>query len=152
MNKDLRSHIELNVSKAKVMQLATSVDDQPWACTVYFVADNQLNLYWLSFPERRHSKELAQNTKAAITMPLKTDVPVIGVSAEGRVAIVEDIDRAKQMIELYVAKYNTGNSFYENLLKGTNKHVMYQFSPQRYVLFDECNFSGELARQELELG
>ena len=128
------------IGQGKLMQLATVRDAKPWICTVYFVADAELNLYWLSFPERRHSLDIAKNAEVAIAIAIKHDKPVIGVQGEGNAEIVTDKTVVKLMIEQYVAKYDVGQKFYANFMHGTNKHVMYKFTPTNYVLFDEVNF------------
>ncbi len=38
------------------MSLATCRDIKPWICEVHFSFDNDLNFYFLSKPERRHSE------------------------------------------------------------------------------------------------
>ena len=45
---DLRERIKNYLKTARVMQLATSVDDKPWACNVHFYSDDDMNLYWCS--------------------------------------------------------------------------------------------------------
>ena len=123
-----------------VMQLATAGGEQPWACTVYFVFDDKLNIYWLSLPDRRHSQEIEKNPKVAITMAIKQDLPVIGLGAEGVAEIVNDKKTVAAVIKKYIAKYNSGEKFYEKFLAGENQHRMYKLTPKKYVLFDEVNF------------
>lgn len=121
------------------MQLATSVNTQPWVCTVYFVEDEKLNLYWLSLPGRRHSKELEKNPKAAVAIQIKTGQPVIGIQAEGEVEIVRDVKLVEDIMTRYVQKYGSGKDFISNFARGKNQHVMYKFKPTCYVIFDEMN-------------
>ena len=68
---DLKKLIKDYLSQAQMMQLATSVNDQPWVCNVWFAADEDMNIYWFSSITRRHSKELLKNNKvaAAIVFP-----------------------------------------------------------------------------------
>lgn len=120
----------------KIMQLATSSSGQPWVCTVYFVVKNG-NFYWLSFPERRHSRELADNKKAAVALAIEQDVPVIGLQAEGDVRIVRDLNEATGVLELYTAKYGKGGEFIERMKRGQNHHQLYCLTPRRVMLFDE---------------
>lgn len=129
------------LAEQKAIQLATTANGQPWVCTVYFVADGDLNIYWLSLPERRHSKELTQNPNAAITTVVKQDLPVIGLGAEGEVSMVKDEVVVKAVMDLYIKKYGSGEAFYEKFIAGENLHHMYKFTPKKYILFDEVNFS-----------
>jgi uncharacterized protein YhbP (UPF0306 family) len=126
------------VNEAQVMQLATAAmsTGQPWVCTVYFVVYGGC-FYWLSYPERRHSQELADNPKAAITIAIKQDLPVIGLQAEGDVAVVNGIPEATQVLARYVAKYGSGQKYIELLKHGSNHHKLYKLTPTRVMLFDE---------------
>ena len=47
------------------MSLATVKNDKPWVCEVHFVADDDLNLYFVSKPEPRHCQEIAGNSYVA---------------------------------------------------------------------------------------
>jgi uncharacterized protein YhbP (UPF0306 family) len=75
--------IKKYLSKSRMMQIATVDNGQPWICTVYYVEDEDLNLYWLSLPTRRHSQEIEKHNKIAIAVPVKFDKPVVGIQAEG---------------------------------------------------------------------
>ncbi len=61
--------------KINVMQLATSVDSQPWLCIVHYYSDEDLNFYWISTPERRHSQEIKDNQKAAAAILVHENNP-----------------------------------------------------------------------------
>lgn len=136
------------------MQLATSRDGQPWICTVYFIV-NGGNFYWLSFPDRRHSKELTDNAKAAVAIALHEKAPVVGVQAEGNVRAVRDLSEAARVLALYVRKYGKGKDFIELLKRGKNRHELYCLAPESVMLFDERTSSDapyrqiQLAKEEL---
>lgn len=136
-------------SDAPVMQIATVHDGKPWIASVYFVADDELNVYWLSWPERRHSGEIAKNTYVAATVAIKTDRPVIGVQLEGVAEEVVDPEVVRDVIALYVAKYNEGKRFYDAFVAGTNRHHMYVLRPRAIQLFDEVYFPAESPLQVL---
>jgi len=131
--------LDTYLQEGRLLQLATSHKNQPWVCTVYFVADKSRKLYWLSYPSRRHSQELATNSRAAVTVVIRPDLPVIGVQAEGIVSEVVDEDLVRRIMDLYVAKYGEGQKFYDNFVAGTNKHHMYCFTPDHYKVFDELH-------------
>lgn len=128
------------LSDGRAIQLATSVNDIPWISTVYYVVDEKLNIYWLSYPTRRHSQDIAVNPNVALTLVVKQDIPVIGVQAQG---VAMEIKRASTVIKvmaLYIKKYGAGKDFYKNFTLKKNKHSLYQFAPSKFVLFDEQNF------------
>lgn len=125
----------------QAMQLATiGKNGQPWISTVYFVADKQGNIYWLSLPTRRHSKEIAGNKNVAVTVVIKKDFPVIGLQAEGTAIEVTNLKEIARPMLIYIKKYATGRDFYKRAAQGTNQHKMYKFTPSRFSLFDEVNF------------
>ncbi|HSH18493.1 MAG TPA: pyridoxamine 5'-phosphate oxidase family protein [Candidatus Saccharimonadales bacterium] len=128
------------LDQARLMQIATAKNGRPWICTVYFVADKALNLYWLSLPTRRHSMEIMQDRHVAIAVAVKLDQPVIGVQAEGTVEVVQHVKTVQGIMEKYIAKYNAGHSFYDNFVQGKNDHRMYRFTAERFSLFDEAHF------------
>src|SRR6185312_12632726 len=65
---DPKELIKQYANQKKVMQLATAVDNQPYACNVHFYADDELNFYWISTEARRHSQEIAKNPKVSATV------------------------------------------------------------------------------------
>lgn len=136
------------LQQGRMMQVATVRDGQPWICTVYFVADAQENFYWLSLPERRHSKEIANHSKVAVAVPIKFDMPVIGIQAEGRAEVVSDHNEIASAMKLYTEKYESGKKFYDNFVAGKNQHVLYRFSPKAIVLFDEVTYPEAPTRKE----
>lgn len=120
------------LAKMQLMQLATVAGDTPWICTVHFIEDEELNLYWLSLPSRRHSQELVSNPKVAVTIAVKDEMPVIGIQAEGQAGEVTDHEVIKSIMEKYVAKFNIGSGFYDNFIACNSKHKLYKFTPKRF--------------------
>jgi uncharacterized protein YhbP (UPF0306 family) len=125
------------INQQKALQLATvSADGQPWVCSVYFVI-HAGKIYWLSFPERRHSKEIAANQKVAVTVAVHQDTPVVGMQAEGDVHVVNNISEATSVLLAYVKKYGKGGKFIELMKRGSNHHRLYCMVPRVVMLFDE---------------
>lgn len=50
------------------MSLATHGPDGPWAATVFFARDDQLNLYFISNPDSRHIREMHSSNTVAATV------------------------------------------------------------------------------------
>ncbi len=135
---DASEYIKKYLSESKFMQLATVADNKPWVCTLHFVTDEDANIYWLSLPTRRHSEEIAGNNQVAVAV--KTDMPVVGVQAEGTAEIVTDIDTITKVMDLYVERHGTGKTFVDRVVQGIDNHKMYKLTPKRFQLFDELNF------------
>jgi ribonuclease HI len=124
-----------------VMQLATSRENVPWISTVYFVADSERNIYWLSLPGRRHSEEVADNPRVAVAIAIKQDLPVIGIQAEGSVTVVDDAAVVEKILAGYIKKYDgAGKEFHQRFIEGKNQHQLYKITPSSLVLFDEVHF------------
>lgn len=147
---DVEQAILRYISDVMVMQLATSQDDQPWACNVHFYADDSLNLYWLSTEAREHSRQLAANPNAAATLMVHANTPeenyIIGVSFAGTAEClgpkVDDTIRSG-----YQTKHATSDKFLDSVADGSNPHKWYVLRPSKIVLFDTKNFPDD-PRQE----
>jgi uncharacterized protein YhbP (UPF0306 family) len=148
---ELRTLIRDYLHQAKMMQVATSVNDQPWACTVYFAFDEDFNLYWISLPTRRHSKEIEQNNMVAgtIVFPHTPGDDVRGLQFQG-VATYLSGDEATQGMKYYAKRYGMDQERVGLILDGSDGHVCYKITPNLFVLFDEVNFPDD-PRQELHL-
>lgn len=139
--KTAEEYIDEFLTLGSVMQLATSNENNPWISTVYYVADTQRNIYWLSLPERRHSQEIANNPHVAVAVAIKQDLPVIGIQAAGSVEIVNDSAVIEIILASYIKKYDgAGKEFHQRFVEGKNKHQLYKLTPDLLVLFDEAHF------------
>jgi uncharacterized protein YhbP (UPF0306 family) len=133
----------------KPMQIATMNNGQPWICTVYFVADDKFNLYWMSARERQHSQEIINDPNTAVTVVKDTErkqaLQIVGQACE-----VSDEELVKAH-ELYTAKY--GPKDYD--LNEIRKHLpqgraYWAFKPTKMLFWDEVNFP-ESPKQQVPL-
>lgn len=132
--------IKKYLSEADIMQMATVIGDQPWICTLHFVADDDCNIFWLSKLDRRHSQEIVVNSRVAIAVAIKTDKPLVGIQAEGTAKVVKDADVLRAAMAKYIKRHGTDESFANQIIADTNEHKLYMFTPKRYSLFDQVNF------------
>lgn len=137
----------------RVMQLATSAANQPWACNIHYYSDDDLNLYWISTTDRRHSQDIAQNPQVAATILVHEDAPgenyVIGVSIEGKAELIgQNID--EQIAGDYINKLAKDPSLIKDIASGKNPHKFYRLKASKIVLFDSKNFPDN-PRQEVTL-
>ncbi len=149
MTPDIEQLIRGYLKKGHMMQVATVSGYQPWICTVYFVADEDLNLYWISVPGRRHSQEIAAHTKVAAAIPIAyvAGEKVVGMQVEGDAAEVADEAELKKAAELYHARFSHDDDFVEDFVAGRREHKFYRIKPRLIVLFDEQTFAAN-ARKE----
>ena len=125
----------------RMMSVATVFGDQPWIFTAYYVSDENLNLYWISTPDTRHSKEIYKHKKVAAAIPIKfTDLTVVGMQIEGDAILVEARDEIKRVIRLYTDKNNRGEKWHEDFIAGKNEHELYRIKPRLFVLYDRETF------------
>lgn len=144
----MKDLIKQYLTDNKHMQLATVHDGQPWICTVYFVADEDFNLYWTSARERQHSVEITTDSKVAVTVVRDTErkqaLQMIGNAYE-----VLD-DELEHVHELYQEKF--GSKDYN--LTEMKQHMptgraYWVFKPTEISLWDEVNFP-EAPKQQYE--
>src|ERR1700690_33649 len=104
---ELRKLIEDYLKEAKMLQIATSKNNQPWSCTVYFAFDDKLNLYWISKPNRRHSEEIRNNDKVAgvIVLPHTPGDKVRGLQFQGIAKELSNKDDATAGMKYYAKRY-----------------------------------------------
>lgn len=128
-----------------VMQLGTVSEGWPRVNSVYFVTDDTARtVYWMSEPERRHSKDIIVDKRVAGAVVGKGSHPVIGVQFMGMADTVSDEQEIKNIMAHYSKKYNGfGVDFYDRYKKGVNKHMLYKMSFSSLELFDEQHFPGE---------
>ncbi len=149
---ELKKLIEDYLKKAKILQIATSKENQPWACTVYFAFDEQLNLYWISKSNRRHSEEIRNNNKVAgvIVLPHTPGDKVQGIQLQGIAKELTDKTEAAVGMKYYAKRFGMKPERVKAVLDGTDGHICYKISPSLCVLFDETNFPDN-PRQEYHL-
>ncbi len=148
----LKQLIKDYLKEAKMMQLSTSIDNQPWVCNVWFATDSDFNIYWFSSETRRHSKELLKNNKvaAAIVLSQTPKDPPRGLQLQGVAQVLtkkEDIEKA---ISVYKDRIFPFEDIKELMEDEETPHKFYKITPTQFVLFDAVNF-GDIWRQELNL-
>ncbi len=146
---DLRNLIKEYLKEAKLMQLATSVNNQPWVCNVWFAADKDLNIYWFSSTTRRHSKEVLKNNKvsAAIVLPHTPKDTARGLQLQGTAELVKDKKTLAKAVLLFTGRIFSRKQI-ELFMKNREKpHSFYKIKPTQFVLFDVVNFPDNSRRE-----
>src|SRR3989344_3875554 len=62
---DIKARILEGLSKGHLMSLATLDDGGLWVADVIYIYDDNLNIYWMSYPNVRHSKAIEKNGQVA---------------------------------------------------------------------------------------
>ena len=140
MNLDelLQEYLETN----KLMQLATlGTDGQPWLCNVYYVHDEDNNLYWTSArSKRRHSREIKEDGRVAVTI-VHDDVNKQALQITGTASEVS-LDDAERVDALYATKYGDKGRLAEVLEDLPEGRAYWKVEPTTISFWDEVNFPG----------
>ncbi|MDO8593798.1 MAG: pyridoxamine 5'-phosphate oxidase family protein [bacterium] len=67
-NEELKNLVRAVIEDAYVMSLGTADKGGVWVADLIYVSDEDLNLYWISMPNARHSRAIEQNNKVACTI------------------------------------------------------------------------------------
>lgn len=148
----LRKLIAEYLKEAKLMQLSTSIDNQPWVCSVWYAVDEDLNIYWFSSTTRRHSQELLKNQKvaAAVVLSQNPTDPPRGLQLQGIAQPLTDQKDIDKAISVYQGRVFTKEAIDELIQNKEKPHMFYKIKPTKFILFDAVNF-GNNWRQEYDL-
>ena len=144
----LKQLISDYLNKAQLMQVSTCINNQPWTCTVYFAFNEQLELYWISTPTRRHSIEISKNGSVSGTIVLSHSYgeKVRGLQFEGTALVINDPEQIKKEFTYYGNKYNCLERS-ERIINGSDKHKLYKIIAKEFVIFDEVNYPEDPRRE-----
>ena len=119
------------------MSLATCTNDKPWICEVHFVFDDELNFYFRSTPQRRHSEEIAKNPNVAgnIVTQHFLGQKVRGVYFEGVAEKLENVTKDYIAYQLYCQRFDTDEKILTEAEKDTG-HGFYKITVKKFALFD----------------
>lgn len=85
------------------MALATC-GSSPWICTVYYVTDESLNLYFVSAPNSKHVEGISKNKGVACAIATSNQKPSenkVGVQMQGEVEEVKGIEKIKWFFKMW---------------------------------------------------
>jgi uncharacterized protein YhbP (UPF0306 family) len=68
MSRDIKALVKEVLEKGYLMSLATNDAGGVWVADVIYIHDDDLNIYWMSDPEVRHSTAIAADNKVAGTI------------------------------------------------------------------------------------
>lgn len=149
---DKRALYRAYLEDVKLMQLATARDNQPWLCNVWYVMDEDDNIYFISRETRRHSQEIADNPNVSCTFHKWFER---GLGEQGQALVIagraEKLtgDAVEKPYTLYQARYPHLENFQAlaHFQKEDGHHFFYKITPTEIVWWDEVNF--DQPRQEV---
>lgn len=133
---DLTRRIKEVLAQGFLMSLATVDEGGPWVSDVGYIHDDELNLYWISRKNRRHSVALRKNPSVAasitVSLPPEKD---LGLQIEGH---AEELPETPAIAQAYWAKRAQPPK-----RPMTDEHAWYRLTPTKIELIDEANFAHE---------
>ena len=138
----LQKYIFDYLSKNRRMTLATSEDNVPWAATVMFAYDPDLNFYFISVSDSRKTKNLMTNPRvsAAVNEYIHKAGYTIGLQIEGK-AIMLNKERDRRELEIFRKRFDWADDFLHD-------HELYKIIPEKIYYLDDEKF-GPSGREEL---
>jgi hypothetical protein len=138
--------------------LATTNGREPWAAAVFYAADADLNLYFVSDPATRHGRDLAANGEVAVAVHADCTAwsEVCGLQLRGRACLLDGAGRDAAMA-LYLAKFADVRRLFEAPANDDEAAIgrrlraagLYRFTPAWLRVID--NRRGFGARREAVL-
>lgn len=146
---DIKKRIREVLNKTHLMSLATHDDVGPWVADVIFIYDEDMNIYWMSDPETRHSKAILKNNTAAgaITYSTKSKESNLGIQFEGIAKQLQGVQF--ELLIKHLAKRGYPKPELSQARKILDGDLWYQITPSKIFLIDEENFGYD--RKSLEI-
>jgi uncharacterized protein YhbP (UPF0306 family) len=154
---DLEDIVTRYMDSCNAMTLACSIDDKPWAATVYY-ARQGLDLIFFSSPTSRHSVIFSQNTRAASSIHGGSQgwKDIKGLQMEGHIHDMTTAKGKARAISTYLKRHPFVSEFLSNPLsisakvaKKMSKVELYFFRPDAILYLD--NEAGFGTRWKLEV-
>jgi uncharacterized protein YhbP (UPF0306 family) len=123
MEHDIRKLVVEVLEGGHLMSLGVADKGGPWVADVIFVHDADLNIYWMSDPDVRHSRALIEDPQAAGTITISNGPkePNVGIQFSGQVEKIEggrlDLElmhaaKRKKMLPTEAGSILEGDSWY----------------------------------------
>jgi len=141
---DLKFQIYNYLQTQKLMGIST-FREMPWPAIVYYIVDEDLNLYFISHPDDEHCKNIEKNNKVACTIfdsNQENSKPKVGIQYSGEVEVLSNLEKVKWMVTLW-KKLIAGKDGYrpeaEDLLKVGSSRV-YKVSPKKIKFYNSKDY------------
>ncbi|MCL4237026.1 MAG: pyridoxamine 5'-phosphate oxidase family protein [Anaerolineae bacterium] len=101
-------------------------DGRPQAAPLFFASDDTFNLYWVSDPDSRHSRNLEDWSDVAATVYVHTWdwADIKGVQIEGAAMPVTDDEERQRALAVYSAKFPFVNERFSDLIAASVFYVL----------------------------
>ena len=147
MSDQVKTKIRNFLAAHSTLTLSTiNVDGKPLSCPLFFASDDD-TLIFFSSPKSRHSLNVAENSKAAVTVHNETWnwEEIAGVQMEGEVHLIPISPAREHAWEIYKEKF----PFVIEFEAEVSRSELYRFVPKWIRLIDNSVSFGY--REEIHL-
>lgn len=146
MTKGIQQLIKEVLDKGYLMSLATIDNGGVWVADVIYIHDNNLNIYWISDPDVRHSQAIVANNQAAGTITVNgAGEHNLGVQFEGTVEKIEG-NRHDLALKHYAKRKKPAPKETDDVLQGDSWYIL---KPKKIELICEELFGFEKKKLDL---
>ena len=135
LDMDIKARVREVLERGHLMSLGTTDAGGVWVADVIYIFDDDLNLYWVSDPEVRHSKALMADGRVAATITVTNEKGLsnLGIQLSGRAAKV-DGERHDLVVKHFAKRGKPAPKEGEDAFEGES---WYQLTPETIDLIDE---------------
>jgi uncharacterized protein YhbP (UPF0306 family) len=133
-----------------ILTLATTRKDKPYISNLFYVADNDLSLYFLSNKKTRHAQEFIANPNVAVSIYDPASAPgkfVAGIQIEGKVVVAKGLDLVRNFPK-YLKLFPATKINLEMLKQVNSDTRLFKFTPDKEYFTDKRIFE---KREEIDL-
>jgi uncharacterized protein YhbP (UPF0306 family) len=123
------------------MALATTDESgEPCVAPLFYIPDQELNLYWLSSAKSQHSRNLRLNPEASATVYRQTEKwqEICGLQMRGGVEIVTEREQRNLLVKSYCQRFSLGSV----LRLAIRRSTLYVFRPRWFRYIDNTRRFG----------
>ena len=155
---DLIQRIELSLTNHYTISIATAAKEGSWSASVFYVSDQKLNIYFISFDESKHIQDILKNKRvsATINQDVSDWMQIKGLQLQGVAYKVPEQHR-KNILNAYRQKFDSIHQLLDlpktddekKIAKQFNSISLFCFEPDWIRLLD--NSLGFGSKEEIEL-
>ncbi len=156
--KNLIQRIELSLTNHYTISIATAAKEELWSASVFYVSDQKLNIYFISFDESKHIQGILKNKRvsATINQDVSDWMQIKGLQLQGVAYKVPEQHR-KNILNAYRQKFDSIHELLDlpktddekKIAKQFNSISLFCFEPHWIRLLD--NSLGFGSKEEIEI-
>ena len=136
-----KQHVLDFLKTQKLMQVAT-MGEFPWIANVYYVFDQDMNLYFLSGEKTLHARHIAHNENVAVAIVDShqgLNDKQIGLQMWGKAQQVSEMEKIRYALQMWKTVFQVQDDelSYENMVKNIVKSRVYKITPKRIKIFSK---------------